>query len=186
MSNPVPLCTHVKTNGLPCGSPAVSGTELCHHHSALKAALDKVVPIEQIPYGAYPPIPFVFPEDRASMQINFFLLLQAFNEQRIDLRAFNSMQRMLQSMAKNLGKSGSLTEQQDIAEQPTSSTSAPQDKQDQQDSEAELHPTCNSRKSDRDPENYAYAYDNICRRHEEERLAEQQAGNLEPSPMSRV
>lgn len=108
MLNPVPQCTHIKTNGDVCGSPAVSGTVFCHHHSAVKTALAKVPPAGKSPNGAFAPIPFVFPEDRASMQINFFLLLEAFNEQRIDLRTYRSMLSMLKAMSRNLGKSGSL------------------------------------------------------------------------------
>ena len=38
----VPQCTHIKTNGEVCGSPAVSGTEFCYHHSAVKTALANV------------------------------------------------------------------------------------------------------------------------------------------------
>ena len=38
---PVSQCTHIKTNGEVCGSPAVSGTEFCYHHSAVKTALAK-------------------------------------------------------------------------------------------------------------------------------------------------
>jgi hypothetical protein len=107
MSESVQLCTHIKTDGVRCGSPAVAGSEVCFHHSAVKTALGKVQPPNE--FGVCP-IPFVFPEDRASMQINFFLLLQAFNEGRIDLRTYNSMLGMLRSMARNLGKSGSLVE----------------------------------------------------------------------------
>ncbi|MGB7191795.1 MAG: hypothetical protein WBD10_16780 [Acidobacteriaceae bacterium] len=108
MSESVALCTHIKTDGIVCGSPAVSGTELCYHHSAVKTALGKVQSPNE--FGVCP-IPFVFPEDRASMQINFFLLLTAFNEGRIDVRTYNCMLSMLRSMARNLGKSGSLVEE---------------------------------------------------------------------------
>jgi hypothetical protein len=105
----VPQCTHIKNNGEVCGSPAVSGTEFCYHHSAVKTALAKA-PQGKAPIEGFAPIPFVFPEDRASMQINFFLLLQAFNEQRIDQKTYRLMLSMLKAMAKNLGKTGSLVE----------------------------------------------------------------------------
>jgi hypothetical protein len=72
----------------------------------VKTALAK--PHGKAPYEGFAPNPFVFPEDRASMQINFFLLLQAFNEQRIDQRTFRLMLSTLKAMAKNLGKTGSL------------------------------------------------------------------------------
>ena len=109
----VPQCTHVKTNGEVCGSPAVSGTDLCYHHSAVKTALAK--PHGKAPYEGFAPIPFLFPEDRASMQINFVLLLQAYNEHRIDQRTFRLMLSTLKAMAKNLGKTGSLVESGDQA-----------------------------------------------------------------------
>lgn len=106
----VPQCTHVKTNGEVCGSPAVSGSEFCYHHSAVKTALAKGRANGKAHEGGFAPIPFVFPEDRASMQINFFLLLQAFNEQRIDQRTYRLMLSSLKAMAKNLGRTGSLVE----------------------------------------------------------------------------
>lgn len=104
----VPMCTHIKTDGVRCGSPAVSGTDFCYHHSAVKTALGKAS--RKQGRGEFEPIPFVFPEDRAAMQINYFLLLQAFNEGRVDLKYFKAMMSMLKSMAANLGKSGSLVE----------------------------------------------------------------------------
>src|SRR5690242_14953565 len=102
----LPQCTHIKTNGEVCGSPAVSGTDLCYHHSTVKAALAKGQPNGKAPNGTFTSIGFVFPEDRASMQINFFLLLQAYNEHRIDQRTFNCMFSLLRSMARNLGRAG--------------------------------------------------------------------------------
>ena len=117
MSNPnavvVPQCTHIKTNGEVCGSPAVSGTELCYHHSKVKSALGKWAPADQVAYGEFTPIPFIFPEDRASLQIDYFLLFQAINEQRVERRAAEVMFRMLKAMAANLGKSGTLVENSD-------------------------------------------------------------------------
>src|SRR6185312_9785984 len=101
MSNPAPVCTHVKTNGICCGSPAVSGTDVCYHHSAIKTATIQAASASRPGPGEFAPIPFVFPEDRASMQINFFLLLRAFNEQRIDQKTYRLMLSMLKAMAKN-------------------------------------------------------------------------------------
>src|SRR6185437_4402323 len=91
------------------------GTEFCYHHSAVKTALAKGRSNSKAPMEGFAPIPFVFPEDRASMQINFFLLLQAFNEQRIDQRTFRLMLSLLKAMEKNLGKTGSLVESGDQA-----------------------------------------------------------------------
>ncbi|MGI0133430.1 MAG: hypothetical protein ACREBW_00525, partial [Candidatus Micrarchaeaceae archaeon] len=76
-------------------------------------ALGKVTPLEQVPYGAFTAIPFLFPEDRASLQINYFLLLQMLVEQRVERRAADLMFRMLRAMGVNLGKTGSLVEGSD-------------------------------------------------------------------------
>src|SRR6185437_12293087 len=111
MSNPVPQCAHVKTNGICCGSPAVSGTDVCYHHSAIKNATIQAASARRPGPGEFAPIPFVFPEDRASMQINFYLLLQAFNQHQIDLKTFKSMMSMLKAMKSNLGKTGSLVDE---------------------------------------------------------------------------
>lgn len=111
MSESVPLCTHVKTDGVRCGSPAVSGTMLCYHHSVVKSTLGRAPARRAAGNGQFEPIPFVFAEDRASMQLNYHLLLTAFNESRVDLRTFRLMMSLLKAMAKNLGKTGSLLDQ---------------------------------------------------------------------------
>jgi hypothetical protein len=98
-------------SGAICGSLAVSGTALCYHHSAIRTALGKA-------RQTGTPIPFVFPEDRAALQINYFLLLQAYTEGRIDLRTFNSMQRLLRAMAANLGKKPLADDNANAAETP--------------------------------------------------------------------
>jgi hypothetical protein len=123
MATPVPLCTHVKPSGATCGSPAVSGTALCYHHSTVKTALGKVVPLDQEPYGTHSPIPFVFPEDRASIQIDLFLLLKAFNEKRIDQRTATIMHRMLRSMSSNLGAKPLTEDRVEATAPPTSAPS---------------------------------------------------------------
>jgi hypothetical protein len=107
----VPQCTHVKTNGEVCGSPAMSGTELCYHHSTVKSALGNWTPAGQVAYGEFTAIPFIFPEDRASLQIDYFLLFQALKEERVERRAAEVLFRMLKAMATNLGKSGTLVDQ---------------------------------------------------------------------------
>lgn len=102
---PAPLCTHIMPSGVTCGSPAVSGTVFCYHHAGTSC----------------PPIPFLFPADRYALQRNYFLLLQAFSEGRIQLRAFNSISRVLRSMDANLGKIAEETAE--AAEAPTTDRS---------------------------------------------------------------
>ncbi|MGH9587749.1 MAG: hypothetical protein ACRD3F_12405 [Acidobacteriaceae bacterium] len=110
MSNPVPICTHIKNDGIRCGSPAEGGTEFCYHHSAVKTALGKVPAGRRGSNGTFAPIPFLFVEDRASLQINYSLLLTAFNNHELDLRTFRLMMSLLKAMGANLGKTGSLVD----------------------------------------------------------------------------
>lgn len=163
MSNPVPVCTHVKTNGEGCGSPAMSGSECCYHHSTVKAALGKVQPNGKAANGGFAPIPFVFPEDRASMQINFFLLLQAYNERRIDQRTYNSLLSLLKSMARNLGKSGKLTEDKEPAAQEKRRESLAERKAREQEEDPNYIPP-----------GYAYELERLDREMEEEARAKEQ------------
>lgn len=98
------LCTHVHASGATCQSPAVRGTALCYHHSAVKIAFDQVAPLGTM-RAVRAPIPFVFAEDHASLQINYALLLQALNEHRVDPYIVNVMLRILRAMAQNLRQS---------------------------------------------------------------------------------
>ncbi len=67
------LCRHILPAGRHCTQPAVHATLYCRHHQVIKRALAQVEP-KPDPYGIYKPLPFVFPEDRAALQINFMLV----------------------------------------------------------------------------------------------------------------
>ena len=94
----------------------MSGTELCYHHSTVKSALGKWTPPDKAAYGEFTAIPFIFPEDRASLQIDYFLLFRALTEERVERRAAEVLFRMLKAMAANLGKLGTLVEASDQQE----------------------------------------------------------------------
>lgn len=106
MSAAAPMCTFVKTDGLTCGSPAVKGSDRCFHHAEGKTAAGNAT--EQVADQSFTPIPFVFPQDRVAMQFNYFLLLQALNEQRVERRTVELMLLMLKAMDKNIDKVGAL------------------------------------------------------------------------------
>jgi hypothetical protein len=57
-----------------------------------------------VAYGAHDPLPLVFPEDRASIQLDLALVLEALNHQKIDTTMANTMNRLLHSCSLNLGK----------------------------------------------------------------------------------
>ena len=99
----IQLCRHILHEGRVCKAAAVGGTFFCRHHGAVKTTLAKSQPRPD-PYGIHEPLPFVFPEDRASLQLDLFLVLQAFNDRKIDVRTANCMTYNLQACMTNLGK----------------------------------------------------------------------------------
>ncbi|HEX5234824.1 MAG TPA: hypothetical protein VFW25_05780 [Silvibacterium sp.] len=101
------ICRHIFPAGRRCTQPAVTTTLYCRHHQTVKLTLDKIKPTPA-PYGLQQPLPFVFPEDRAALQINFMIVLSALNDKRITLQTANSFNRILRSCAMNL-KQGPLT-----------------------------------------------------------------------------
>ncbi|HEX5234847.1 MAG TPA: hypothetical protein VFW25_05895 [Silvibacterium sp.] len=102
-----PLCRHIFPAGRRCTQPAVTTTLYCRHHQTVKIILEKVKPTPA-PHGLQQPLPFVFPEDRAALQINFMIVLSALNDKRITLQTANGFNRILRSCAMNL-KQGPLT-----------------------------------------------------------------------------
>lgn len=103
----IELCRHIKPEGTSCKGAAVHGTNLCRHHQLIKSTLAKVKPTPKN-YGIYKPLPFEFPEDRAAIQTNLFLVLHAFNHRKIDSKAANFMTYNLQVCLSNLSKAGPL------------------------------------------------------------------------------
>jgi hypothetical protein len=95
------LCRHILPAGRPCTQPAVRSTLYCRHHQVIKRALAQVEP-KPDPYGLYTPLPFVFPEDRAALQINFMLVAQALNDQSINIQMANAFNRIFRSCEINL------------------------------------------------------------------------------------
>jgi hypothetical protein len=97
------LCRHIFHEGRHCKGPAVDGSPFCRHHGAVRTILAQNPPTPD-PYGIYKPLPLVFPEDRAAVQTNLFLVLQAFNDRKLDFRSANFMTYNLQVAMANLGK----------------------------------------------------------------------------------
>ncbi|HUY82799.1 MAG TPA: hypothetical protein VMU92_13820 [Acidobacteriaceae bacterium] len=91
-----------------CDQAAVKEALFCRHHSTVQAALEreKAAPDPEL---VHTPIAFVYPEDRAAIQLNLFMVLQALNSKRIDNFTANTMIRALRSCELNLRK-GALAE----------------------------------------------------------------------------
>jgi len=97
----IQLCRHILPSGVLCEQAAVKETIYCRHHGTLKQAVAACKPAPD-PYGFQKTLRFVFPEDRAAVQINYFMVLQALNDRIIDNRTANTMNRLLRSCEMNL------------------------------------------------------------------------------------
>lgn len=102
------LCRHIMPSSKPCGSPALKGTLFCYNHTKVRSTLAKVEPRSD-PSGAHQPLPFVFPEDRAALQLNYSVVVNALNDQRINLQTANAFNRIFRSCEINLSR-GPLTD----------------------------------------------------------------------------
>ncbi len=95
------LCRHIKTDGIKCDSPAIKNTLFCFNHTQTRKLTRRR---RRSPNDFNFSIPFVFPEDRVSLQTNYFLVLQALAEGKIDNQTSNSMTRNLRACGVNLAK----------------------------------------------------------------------------------
>lgn len=105
-------CRHFQTNGSRCRQVAVTGRPLCHYHqnrqpaAAAPSSRPRVRPSTTEPSlsPSHAPLELVFPEDRASIQINLFRVFEALTQNRIDTRTANSMTWYIQASMNNLGR----------------------------------------------------------------------------------
>lgn len=102
------LCRHILPGGKLCDQASVRGTLYCRHHSTVKAAIEREHAAPD-PALAHTPLALVYPEDKAAIQLNLFLVLQALNHKRIDVRTANAMNRILRACEQNL-RTGALVE----------------------------------------------------------------------------
>ncbi len=105
-------CRHIRTSGIQCGMAAMRSRNFCFYHqncqprpqrTAVRTRPHTQAPIQTYDYGAIPvaelasapqiqpPVQLLFPEDRASIQINLYRIAVAQAENRIDTRTANSM-----------------------------------------------------------------------------------------------
>ena len=99
----IPLCRHILHGGLLCQQAAVKETYFCRHHQNQNAMAAEIKPTPD-PYGIHTPLPFVFPEDHAAIQTNFFIVVQALNGNRINIQKANAFNRLFRSCELNLNK----------------------------------------------------------------------------------
>ncbi len=88
----VPLCTHIKTNGLRCKSPALRGRELCFFHYRFR---ERQRQLEE----HMPPL-----EDANAIQFAIMQVIRAVLDDRIDLKKANTVLYGLQIANSNMAR----------------------------------------------------------------------------------
>ena len=94
-----PLCSHIKSNGDQCASPALHGMRFCFQHlggttsSLLRARSTTVNNAD---------LHLAYPADRESIQYNLDLVAQALAEGRIDTSIANTYNRIYRTCEQNL------------------------------------------------------------------------------------
>ena len=95
------LCRHIMPSNKTCGSPAVKEKLFCRNHQRVH---ELTRTRRRNPNDFTYVIPFVFPEDRAAINYNLFLVNKALAEGRIDTRTANAMTSNLRVAAINLNR----------------------------------------------------------------------------------
>jgi hypothetical protein len=85
----LPLCQHMMPNGKRCQSSALNGTRFCDYHGR------RIRPDASS-------IPFVFPQDLASVQHNLHVILMALQEGSISPSTAHSLIRVCRAASANL------------------------------------------------------------------------------------
>lgn len=95
------LCRHIMPSNKTCGSPAVKEKLFCRNHQHVH---ELTRTRRRNPNDFTYVIPFVFPEDRAAINYNLFLVNKALAESRIDTRTANAMTSNIRAAAINLSR----------------------------------------------------------------------------------
>ena len=102
------LCRYLLASGRRCTQPAVTGGPYCRHHGVVRRTVaSSILPPEF--HHLHRALPFLYPEDRASIQANCFLVMRALDDRRITTQTANAFNRLLRTCQANL-KPGPLHE----------------------------------------------------------------------------
>ena len=98
----VPICHHLKEDGVYCGSPALKGRDYCYFHLNLRGRRLKSARARR--RGDNPPLDLPFPEDMHAVQVSLAEILWAIAEHRIDRKDAGIMLYALQLASTNLNQ----------------------------------------------------------------------------------
>ena len=102
------LCRYLLASGRRCTQPAVTGGPYCRHHGVVRRTVASSIVPPQF-HHLHRALPFLYPEDRASIQANCFLVMRALDDRRISTQTANAFNRLLRTCQANL-KPGPLHE----------------------------------------------------------------------------
>lgn len=92
----VPYCTHIKVNGLRCGSPAMAGKSFCYFHQRL------IRGVRTPPKSRIHPIAIL--EDPSAIQSSIMEIVNALIRNHIDIKRARLILRALGIAARNVPK----------------------------------------------------------------------------------
>lgn len=95
----IALCEYILEGDKGCEQAAIKGGHYCRHHQVIRKS---VAAVEAEGLEEREPLPLVFPKDHASQLFNYFLVLQALNEGRLNSKMANIMIRLLKACDANL------------------------------------------------------------------------------------
>ncbi len=98
----VPICHHLKEDGVYCGSPALKDRDYCYFHLNLRGRRLKAARARR--RGDNPPLNLPFPEDMHAVQVSLAEILWAVAEHRIDRKDAGIMLYTLQLASTNLNQ----------------------------------------------------------------------------------
>src|SRR5271165_7358828 len=81
----VPICHHLKEDGVYCGSPALNGRDYCYFHLNLRGRRLRAARARR--RGDNPALNLPFPEDMHAVQVSLAEIMWALAEGRIDHKA---------------------------------------------------------------------------------------------------
>ena len=90
----IPLCQYILQGDQQCEQAAIKGGHYCRHHQVVRKS---VAAAEAEGELAHPSLPFHFPSDHGSQLYNYYQVLQALNEGRLNNKTANMMIRLLKA-----------------------------------------------------------------------------------------
>lgn len=104
----VPLCQYILQDDKQCEQAAIKGGHYCRHHQVIRKS---IAASEAEGEDTHTPLPFAFPENYAAQLHNYFMVLHALNEGRLNIRMVNVMIRLLKACDASLKQMARNTEE---------------------------------------------------------------------------